>query len=216
MKPFLLILSGPSGGGKTTIAKALLAEREDVGFSVSATTRSPRKGEQNGLDYYFLSAEEFDRRRAAGDFLECAEYGGYWYGTLSEEVERVLESGRHVVLDIDVEGARIVREQRNDVVAVFIVPPSPQALVERLGGRRSENTADLERRLRRAVDELLEAPRYDFVVVNADRTQVVAEVAAIVDAERRRTHRDDDLPETLEQLREGLNREVEALAQPRE
>lgn len=216
MKPFLLILSGPSGGGKTTIAKALLAEREDVGFSVSATTRSPRKGEQNGLDYYFLSAEEFDRRRAAGDFLECAEYGGYWYGTLSAEVERVLESGRHVVLDIDVEGARIVREQRNDVVAVFIVPPSPQALVERLGGRRSENTADLERRLRRAVDELLEAPRYDFVVVNADRTQVVAEVAAIVDAERRRTHRDDDLPETLEQLREGLNREVEALAQPRE
>lgn len=109
MKPFLLVLSAPSGGGKTTIAKALLAAREDLGYSVSATTRAPRPGEREGTDYHFLARAEFDRRLAAGEFLEWAEYGGQRYGTLAAEVDGVLASGRHVVLDIEVQGARAIR-----------------------------------------------------------------------------------------------------------
>ncbi len=200
MKPFLLILSAPSGGGKTTIAQAILSARDDVGYSISATTRRPRAGEENGKDYYFLSEEEFERRRAAGDFLECARYGGNWYGTLAEDVERILGEGKHVVLDIEINGARQVRERRADVVSVFILPPSGEELMHRLGGRRSEDTAELKVRLERAVEELKSAPDYDYVVTNEDKTQAVAEVAAILDAETRKVVRQDDLETTLEEL----------------
>ncbi|MBI3081957.1 MAG: hypothetical protein HYY94_03435, partial [Gemmatimonadetes bacterium] len=110
--PFLLVLSSPSGAGKTTITKALLAARDDLGFSISATTRPPRSGEVDGVDYHFLTPGEFERRRAAGAFLEWAEYGGQRYGTLVSEVERVLAQGRHVILDIEVQGARQLRERR--------------------------------------------------------------------------------------------------------
>ncbi|HKI94383.1 MAG TPA: guanylate kinase [Gemmatimonadales bacterium] len=216
MTPFLLVLSAPSGGGKTTIAKALLAAREDVGYSVSATTRKPRGNEQDGRDYHFLSDKEFDARVARGDFLEWAEYGGARYGTLKDQVERVLASGRHVVLDIDVQGARTVRRECKNVVAVFILPPSAQALIERLGGRNTERLPDLLRRLHRAVDELTEAPAYDYVVVNTDRTQAVAEVAAIIDAEAHRPGRWDDLPTMVRTLQDDLRREIEGLAPPEE
>ncbi|HET7039785.1 MAG TPA: guanylate kinase, partial [Gemmatimonadales bacterium] len=106
MTPFLLVLSAPSGGGKTTVAKALLAAREDVAYSVSATTRAPRAGERDGVDYHYLSAKEFSRRVAGSAFLEWAEYDGHRYGTLNAEVEQPLASGRHVVLDVEVNGAR--------------------------------------------------------------------------------------------------------------
>jgi guanylate kinase len=208
VKPFMLVLSAPSGGGKTTIAKALLAAREDLGYSVSATTRPPRQGERDGTDYHFLSGREFDRRLAAGEFLEWAEYSGQRYGTLAAEVDRVLASGRHVVLDIEVQGARTIRERCPNVVSVFIIPPSAQALVDRLGGRNTERPKDLVQRLRRAVRELDDAPQYDYLVVNTDRTQAVAEVAAIIDAESRRPGR---LPESPGSLRE-LAREIAAQA----
>jgi guanylate kinase len=206
--PFLLVLSAPSGGGKTTIAQALLSARDDLGFSVSATTRSPRPGERDGTDYHFLSETDFDRRVAAGAFLEWARYGTHRYGTLQEEVDRVLASGRHVVLDIEVQGARQVRERCQNVVSVFILPPSARALAERLGGRKTEPGAELARRLRRAVEELREAPGYDYVVTNADKTQAVAEVAAIIDAEARRPHREPDFEATVR----SLTREVAELA----
>jgi guanylate kinase len=211
MTPFLLVLSAPSGGGKTTVAKALLAAREDVAYSVSATTRAPRAGERDGVDYHYLSAEEFSRRVAAGAFLEWAEYGGHRYGTLNAEVERPLASGRHVVLDVEVNGARAIRERCQNVVSVFIIPPSAQALMDRLGGRNTERPKDLVRRLRRAVEELAEARAYDYVVVNADRTQTVAEVAAIIDAESRRPHRQDDLDDTLSALAREIARAADAL-----
>lgn len=200
MKPFLLVLSAPSGGGKTTIAQALLAAREDLGFSISATTRAPRAGERDGEAYWFLTPEEFDRRRVAEEFLEWAEYGGHRYGTLRSEVDRVLADGRHVVLDVEVQGARQIRARCQNVVSVFIIPPSARALVERLGGRNTEHGAVLARRLRRAVEELEEAAGYDYVVINADRTQAVAEVAAIIDAEARRPTRQPELEATLRSM----------------
>lgn len=216
MKPFLLVLSAPSGGGKTTIARALLAAREDVGFSVSATTRKPRDGERDGIDYYFLSRDEFDRGVAAGEFLEWAEYGVERYGTLRSEVDRVLESGKHVVLDIEVQGAQQVRERCQNLVRVFIIPPSAAELVERLGGRNTEHPEEIVRRLRRAVDELTEAPTYDYIVVNSDRTQAVAEVAAIIDAEARRPARLDRLETTMQMLVDGIASEVKLLNEQQE
>lgn len=216
MKPFLLVLSAPSGGGKTTIARALLAAREDVGFSVSATTRKPRDGERDGIDYHFLSRDAFDRRVAAGEFLEWAEYGVERYGTLRSEVDRVLESGKHVVLDIEVQGAQQVRERCQNLVRVFIIPPSAAELVERLGGRNTEHPEEIVRRLRRAVDELTEAPTYDYVVVNSDRTQAVADVAAILDAEARRPARLDRLETTIQMLADGIANEVKLLNEQQE
>ena len=213
MTPFLLVLSAPSGGGKTTVTRALLAARDDVGYSVSATTRAPREGERDGIDYYFVSREEFDRRVSAGEFVEWAEYGGRCYGTLASEVDRIIGDGRHLVLDIEVQGARQVRQRCQNVVSVFIIPPSAASLVERLGGRKTERIDDLERRLRRAVEELKDAMSYDYVVVNHERTQVVAEVAAIIDAETRRPERSDRLEQTLAELGEGLTIELERLTE---
>ncbi len=208
MKPFPLVLSAPSGGGKTTIAKALLAAREDLGYSVSATTRAPRSGELEGRDYFFLARDEFERRVRADEFVEWAEYGGELYGTLKEQLSSVLASGRHCVLDIEIQGAREVQRQYPDAVLVFIVPPSAQELLDRLGGLRGSRAASLERRVRRAVEELAEALEYDYVVVNADRTEALADVAAILDAEARRTRRNPELEQELA----GLSRDLAAIA----
>ena len=209
MKAFPLVLSAPSGGGKTTIANALVAAREDVGYSVSATTRAPRPKERDGVDYHFVSRAEFERRVKAGEFLEWAEYGGERYGTLKAEIEKVLSTGRHVVLDIEIEGARAVREQYPEAVLVFVVPPSAEELLRRLGGPGGTRAASLVARLRRAVEELREAPLYDYVVYNADRTEAVAEVAAILDAECRRPRRNPDLSNELTEL----GRDIAALAE---
>ena len=205
MTPFLILLSSPSGGGKTTIAKALVAAREDLEYSVSATTRPPREGEVDGVDYHYLSTSEFVRRRDMGEFLEWAEYGGAMYGTLEAQVDEVIEQRRHLILDIEVQGARQVRERRSDVVSIFILPPSAETLVKRLVGRdASLKEEKLRVRLLRAVEELREAPDYDYVVINEDRTQVVSEVAAIIDSESRRSHRDSELQENLNRLREEI------------
>lgn len=214
MTPFLLILSSPSGGGKTTIARTLLAARDDLGYSVSATTRSPRPGERDGVDYHYLTVEAFARREAAGDFLESAEYSGHRYATLRAEVERVLGENRHVVLDIEVQGARQIRARREDVVSIFILPPSAEALLERLGGRRSDRPEAVRRRLRQAVQEVGQALTYDYVVINDDRAQAVSEVATIIDAEARRTRRLPDLKDTIAQLTAELARLADGLSAP--
>jgi guanylate kinase len=208
MKPFPLVLSAPSGGGKTTIANALVKARDDVGYSVSATTRPPRPGEQDGVDYHFISRAQFERRVKAGEFIEWAEYGGELYGTLQAEVEGVLSSGRHAVLDIEIQGARAMRERYPDAVLVFIVPPTAEELMRRLGGPTGTRAHSLVSRLRRAVEELHEAPAYDYLVVNANRTETVAEVAAILDAEARRPRRNPDLAEDLT----ALGHEIGSLA----
>lgn len=208
MKPFPLVLSAPSGGGKTTIAKALLAAREDLGYSVSATTRAPRPGEEDGRDYFFLTRQQFEQKIAAGEFVEWAEYGGELYGTLRSQLSAVLGSGRHCVLDIEIHGARAVRSMYPDAVLVFVVPPSAEELFERLGGTKGTRATSLAQRLRRAVEELSEALEYDYVVVNAERTEALADVAAILDAEMRRTRRNPDLKQELDKL----SRDIASLA----
>jgi guanylate kinase len=202
--PFLLVLSSPSGGGKTSIARQLLRVRTDVGYSVSATTRAPRPGEHEGRDYHFLSPEEFDRRVTAGEFLEHATYGGHRYGTLVAEVERVLHAGRHVVLDIEIEGARQVRRGMPDAVQVFVLPPSAEVLAERLRARDTETPADRRIRLSRAADELLAVGEYDYVVINEDLGHAVSAVAAILDAESRRVSRQQNLAGFVESIRRGV------------
>jgi len=182
--PLIVVLAAPSGGGKTTIARSLLARRRDVGFSVSATTRPPRAGERDGEAYFFLSRAEFQRRQAAGEFLESAEYAGELYGTLKAEVERLLKAGRHVLLDIEVQGARQVRERYPPPasVAIFILPPNGRELVRRLRTRRTESAATIARRLDTAVSELRQVPAFDHVVVNDGLDDAVAQVSGIIDA----------------------------------
>jgi guanylate kinase len=214
MKPFILVLSSPSGGGKTTIARALLTARENLGFSISATTRAPRSGEKDGVDYHFLTVDEFVERRERGEFLEWAEYSGNLYGTLEAEVERVLGEGRHVVLDIEIEGAKQVREHRSDVASIFVLPPSADVLVKRLVGREQDGADTRVRaRLERAMEEVREASEYDYVVVNDDRTQAVSEVAAIIDSESRRPSRVLDLDKQLADLQNGIGAIIDQLEQ---
>ena len=184
MKPVVVVLAAPSGGGKTTIARALETRWPDrYGFSVSATTRPPRPGEREGEDYFFLSKDEFRRRQAAGDFLESAEYAGELYGTLNAEVDRVLAAGRHVLLDIEVQGARQVRQRYPPPAsrAVFILPPSAAELLRRLQGRRTESANEMAKRLETAIRELRQAETFDHVVVNDDLDTAVTTVHQLVE-----------------------------------
>jgi guanylate kinase len=202
--PFLLVLSSPSGGGKTTIARALLQARSDVGYSVSATTRPPRPGERDGRDYHFLSSAEFERRVAAGEFLEHATYGGNHYGTLRAEIDRVLGAGCHAVLDIEIEGARQVMDRMPGAVRVFVLPPSAKVLIDRLRGRDTETPETRRVRLARAAEELLAVTEYDYVVVNEHLRDAVDAVGAILDAESSRVARRRELPGFVENLRQGV------------
>ena len=212
MKPFLLVLSSPSGGGKSTIAKHLLAARDNLQYSVSATTRPPRPGEADGVAYHFLTLEEFEQRDQAGEFVETAGYGGHRYGTLRSEVERALTAGRHLVLDIEVAGARQVRQAFPDSVGVFILPPTAAVLIDRLQGRDTEDDAALETRMTHAADELLAAAEYDYVVVNDDLVAAVDRVAAILDAEYQRVVRLPDLEERIKRIREDVEKHRNRLA----
>jgi len=163
-----------------------------------------RAGEENGRHYHYLDRPEFERRVAAGEFVEWAEYGGHLYGTLCAEVDRGLVAGHHIVLDIDVEGARQVRKRYPDSVQVFVLPPSAAVLLQRLRGRNTEDLASVERRLGIAAGELLAAQEYDYVVVNDDFVEAVAHVAAILDVEVRRVGRLTNLGQVIDNLRRDL------------
>jgi guanylate kinase len=204
VKPFLLVLSAPSGGGKTSIAKSLLQARDDLGYSVSATTRPRRDGERDGADYHFLTRDEFLRRVDAGEFLEWATYAGNMYGTLRSEIDRIFARGRTAVLDVEIEGARQIRASFPNSLHLFVLPPSADVLVNRLAGRKTESPDVVRERIARAADELAAVAEYDYAIFNEDLVQAVAQVAAILDAEARRVERQEGLPAFIERLRRDV------------
>jgi guanylate kinase len=179
-----VVLVAPSGAGKTTIARALVQGEEDFVFSLSATTRAPREGEKNGEDYLFVSDSEFREMVARGEFAEWAEVHGELYGTPKESLIRERSAGRHVVLDIDVQGARQIREAVPEALLLFILPPSVEVLFGRLLGRGSEGEKAIRRRLTTALWELEAAEDFDFFVINDDLQGAVSEVRALVRSSR--------------------------------
>jgi guanylate kinase len=177
------VITGPSGVGKGTLIRELLERVPELELSVSATTRPPRPGERDGIEYHFLSEEEFSRRLDAGDFLEHASYAGHRYGTLGSEVEPRLERGVSVVLEIEIQGARQVRERLPGAVLVFLAPPTPEALRERLEERATDAQEAIERRLEVARAELDAQEEFSHVIVNDDLKRAADELAALVRAE---------------------------------
>jgi guanylate kinase len=177
----VLVVTGPSGVGKGTLIRTLRERFPGLELSVSATTRPPRPGEQQGVDYHFLSADEFDRRLGAGEFVEHAEYAGNRYGTLRSEIDRARESGaRALVLEIEVQGARQVRDALPGAVQVFIAPPSEEALRTRLIGRGADEPDQIERRLDVALEELAARDEFEHVIVNDRLEDAVQELVELV------------------------------------
>jgi guanylate kinase len=176
----LFVVTGPSGVGKGTLIGELLSRMPQLELSVSATTRAPRPGERNGVDYHFLSDEEFDRRLAEGDFMEHAAYSGHRYGTLLSEVVPRLEAGAGVVLEIEVQGARQVRARMPEAVLVFVAPPRPDALRDRLERRGSDRPEEIERRLEVARSELEAQRKFSHVIVNDSVDRAVTELELLV------------------------------------
>jgi guanylate kinase len=173
----ILVITGPSGVGKGTLIRLLLDRFPRMALSISATTRAPRPGERHGIDYWFLSPEEFQRRIDNDEFLEWAEYAGHRYGTLRSELERDVDV---LVLEIEVQGARQVRERLPEAVSVFIAPPSEEALRTRLVGRGSDDPEQIEKRLAVAREELAAREEFDHVVVNDDLEAAVQELERLV------------------------------------
>ncbi|MGB0332213.1 MAG: guanylate kinase [Planctomycetota bacterium] len=179
LKGSVLLISGPSGCGKSTICKQLL-EDDQVVFSVSATTRTPRPGEVDGQHYHFLSVDEFKARIEAGDFVEHAEVHGNMYGTLRAPMREAIAAGKTYLVEIDVQGALQLKALEVDGIYVFVAPPSFEVLRQRLSGRGTETPEVLERRLKKAEDEYRERVKYDHIVVNDDLDRAVTEIRKIV------------------------------------
>lgn len=186
----LVVISGPSGVGKGTIRKALF-EMPDNNFcySVSMTTRKPRAGEKDGVDYFFVSREEFERNIRTDKLLEYAEFVGEYYGTPADYIEKQLTSGKEVIMEIEVQGALQVQEKMPDAVFIFIVPPSKQVLYDRLVKRGTEQGKDIEKRIQKAEREYGLAYKYDYIVVNDDVVNAADRIYAIIRAEHAKTER---------------------------
>ncbi len=180
----LIVVSGPSGVGKGTVLKEYLNSRDGIAYSVSATTRQPRPGEENGIHYYFLSREEFERTAAEGGMLEYASYNGNYYGTPKAPVEQQRNQGNDVVLEIEVQGALQVKKSCPDALLIFVAPPSFEELKNRLTGRQTEDAKTVENRLNIARQELKCAGEYDYIIVNDTVEQAVRRLEQIISANR--------------------------------
>lgn len=196
-KGLLVIFSGPSGAGKGTVLKALLAKDENIKLSVSATTRSPRPGETDGKEYYFISREKFSQMSNSGEMLESAEYCGNCYGTPASPIEQWTSMGQDVILEIEVQGGAQVKRKRPDSVGIFIVPPSLKELEHRLRNRGTEADEIVRKRLSAARREIQEAENYDYVIVNDTVERAAEQIREILNAEKRRTCRNKQLIERM-------------------
>lgn len=204
-RPFPLVIAAPSGAGKTSLARALVETRPDMVFSLSATTRAPRRGERDGVDYRFVDDAAFDALAAGGELLEWAHVHGRRYGTLKSGVQAALDAGQTVVLDIDVQGAQLVQRALSEAVLVFVLPPSVSEMKRRLDSRGSESAEQLETRMRTARAELDEVKTFDYVVVNDDFEAALRGIEAIVAAERERVARQPYLEQMLDGLRADID-----------
>ena len=204
----LIILSSPSGAGKSTLAKRLMAWDPTLSFSVSATTRNPRPGETDGVEYYFKTKPEFEAMVDAGEMLEHAEVFGNYYGTPKGPVETAMMAGRDTIFDIDWQGGQQIRRSAlaNDVVSIFILPPSIADLESRLRGRAQDSDEVIANRMAQSRDEISHWAEYDYVIVNRDVDAAEAELKTVLMAERSRANRQPGLNEFVR----GLNKEFEA------
>lgn len=201
----MFVLSSPSGAGKSTLARSLLASDDNLSMSVSATTRPPRDGEVEGVDYHFMSQDEFGLLLNRDAFIEHAKVFDNYYGTPSEPVEEALNAGRDVLFDIDWQGAQQLSEAGGeDLVKVFILPPSKQELETRLKKRASDTAEVVAGRMAKANDEISHFAEYDYIIVNRDLEDAKAQVRAILDAERLRRSRQTGLSDFVKQIQEGL------------
>lgn len=198
------MLSSPSGAGKTTISRKLLARERDLTLSVSVTTRPRRRGETAGVDYHFIDATAFDLMVRRGELMEHAKVFGHYYGTPRQPVEEALAAGRDVLFDIDWQGTQqLAQNARSDLVSVFVLPPSTAELERRLKSRAQDSAAVVAERMARAADELSHWREYDYIIVNFDIGDSVAEVQAILQAERLRRDRQVGLVDFVKGLRQG-------------
>ena len=195
-KGLLLVVSAPSGCGKGTILGEILKD-DSFYYSISATTRAPREGEQDGVNYHFITKEEFEQRIAQGGMLEYAQYCGNYYGTPKKEVEQMRDAGRDVILEIEVEGAMKVRALCPDAVFLFIAPPSVEELRRRLNKRGTEAAEVIEERVSQASRELSYANRYDYIIVNGELEKAIQDFRAVVRAEKLRTKNGNKIDEVL-------------------
>lgn len=189
----LVVFSGPSGSGKGTVLKAAMEKDNNLTLSVSVTTRAPREGEVDGVNYYFFTREEFMKKRDEGGFLEWAEFCGNCYGTPRDKVEEALTAGKDVILEIEVQGALKVREAFPDAVLIFNMPPSMEELKSRLVGRNTEPLQVVEKRLETAVWEISNAEKYDYVIVNHEVTQAAEDLLCVISGEKCKTERNKAL-----------------------
>lgn len=189
VKGLLIVVTGPSAVGKGTICDALRQDAPDVKWSVSCTTRAARPGEVHGREYFFISHEEFQRRIGAGELLEWAQVYQNWYGTPRQYVDEMIDSGYNMILDIDMQGARRVREMYPGSVFVFVIPPSMAALRQRIVGRGTESDEAVQIRLQQAPKWIEEGLQYDYVIINDDLCSAVSHLRAIIEAEKSRTTR---------------------------
>ncbi len=198
-KGILIVVSGFSGAGKGTLMKKLVEDYEGYSLSISATTRSPRPGEENGREYFFLTKEEFEKRIADNALIEHAQYCGNYYGTPRDYVEEQMTLGHDVILEIEIQGALAIKKQYPDAVLLFVAPPSAAELRRRLMGRGTETAEVIDKRLRRAAEEAQGIEEYDYLLINDDLETCVKELHAIIDAAHHAPVRNEEFIEKIRQ-----------------
>ena len=201
-KGVLLIVSGPSGAGKGTICSEYMKRRPDTFLSISATSRNPRPGDEDGVTYFFKTRDEFEKMIDAGELLEHAEFCGNYYGTPKAPAFSAMDEGRDVILEIEVQGALQVKEKYPEAVLVFVLPPSPEVLRERLIGRQTEDIETVNKRIGEAEREVSQSPKYDYIIINDDLSDAVSLLESVSDAEKAKVSSNTEYLKNIWNLKE--------------